>query len=62
MRIVLIGLLLTAASAAHASSQYIGYAYDLETGELVYTETHVEQPTGGDAVRLEPAGADGGGA
>ena len=58
-RVLAAGLIgLAMASGANASARYVGYAYDLESGALVYTEEHQEVPMDGAAVRLETAYRD----
>ncbi|MEM9305595.1 MAG: hypothetical protein AAGE01_26025 [Pseudomonadota bacterium] len=62
MNRIALALCLLLAGAAQANTRYVGYAYDLETGKLVYTETHLEAPTGDDDVTLKTTYRDGDGA
>lgn len=53
-------LLITAVSLAHADpvAEYVGYAYALDSDELVYTETHREVTTENGRVLLSTTYAD----
>jgi hypothetical protein len=60
-RIFLVALALACPAAAAEVVRWTGYAYDLESGEPIYTERHLEEIEGGESVRgrVSYVGADG---